>query len=201
MNLALKDIRHGLFRFVLTCFGLGLLMTVVLSMIGIYNGLVSKRQQCRQAFADVDVQLKQRQNLIPNLVETVKGYASHEKETLDAVIKARNSAISATGPAETAEAEGMVSAALGKLFALSEAYPDLKANTNFLKLQDELSAIEDKLAAARRFYNSAVQQYNTAREQFPAAMFASMFGFNPEVFFDVGEVAREQLSTVPEVKF
>ena len=117
------------------------------------------------------------------------------------MIKARNSAISATGPAETAEAEGMVSAALGKLFALSEAYPDLKANTNFLKLQDELSAIEDKLAAARRFYNSAVQQYNTAREQFPAAMFASMFGFNPEVFFDVGEVAREQLSTVPEVKF
>jgi Uncharacterized conserved protein len=180
---------------------LGIIAVVALMLIGIYNGLVSKRQQCRQAFADVDVQLKQRQNLIPNLVETVKGYASHEKETLDAVIKARNSAISATGPAETAEAEGMVSAALGKLFALSEAYPDLKANTNFLKLQDELSAIEDKLAAARRFYNSAVQQYNTAREQFPAAMFASMFGFNPEVFFDVGEVAREQLSTVPEVKF
>ncbi len=180
---------------------LGIIAVLAVMLIGIYNGLVSKRQQCRQAFADVDVQLKQRQNLIPNLVETVKGYASHEKETLDAVIKARNSAIAATGPAETAEAEGMVSMALGKLFALSEAYPDLKANTNFLKLQDELSNIEDKLAAARRFYNSAVQQYNTAREQFPAAMFASMFGFNPEVFFDVGEAARVELSNVPEVKF
>lgn len=180
---------------------IGVIAVIAIALIGIYNGLVSKRQQCKQAFADVDVQLKQRQNLIPNLVETVKGYASHEKETLDAVIKARNSAIAASGPAETVQAEGMLGAALGKLFALSEAYPDLKANTNFLKLQEELSLIEDKLAAARRFYNSAVQQYNTAREQFPAAMFASMFGFQPETFFDVGEVVREQLSTVPEVKF
>lgn len=180
---------------------LGIIAVAVLALIGIYNGLVSKRQQCRQAFADVDVQLKQRQNLIPNLVETVKGYASHEKETLDAVIKARNSAMAATGPAETAAAEGMVTAALGKLFALSEAYPDLKANTNFLQLQQELSLIEDKLAAARRFYNSAVMQYNTAREQFPAALIASGFGFQPEVFFDVGEAAREELSVVPEVKF
>lgn len=180
---------------------LGVIAVIAIALIGIYNGLVSKRQQCKQAFADVDVQLKQRQNLIPNLVETVKGYASHERETLDAVIQARNSAMRASGPAESAEAEGMLGMALGKLFALSEAYPDLKANENFKHLQEELSTIEDKLAAARRFYNSAVQQYNTAREQFPAAMFASSFGFAAEDFFDVGEVAREQLSTVPEVKF
>ncbi|MEN8878210.1 MAG: LemA family protein, partial [Hyphomonas sp.] len=128
-------------------------------VILIYNGLVMKRQRVNQAFADVDVQLKQRQNLIPNLVETVKGYASHEKETLDAVISARNAAQSASTPGEMSAAEGMLTASLGKLFALAEAYPDLKANTNFLELQSELSSIEDKLAAARRFYNSAVQDY------------------------------------------
>ncbi len=179
----------------------GIIAVLAIIVIGIYNGLVQKRQQCKQAFADVDVQLKQRRNLIPNLVETVKGYASHEKETLDAVIKARNTAVSASGPAETAEAEGMVTQALGKLFALAEAYPDLKANTNFLELQRELSNIEDKLAAARRFYNSAVMQYNTARETFPAAVFASMFGFEPEEFYDLGDEVREQLSVVPDVKF
>ena len=118
-------------------------------VILIYNGLVMKRQRVNQAFADVDVQLKQRQNLIPNLVETVKGYASHEKETLDAVISARNAAQSASTPGEMSAAEGMLTASLGKLFALAEAYPDLKANTNFLELQSELSSIEDKLAAAR----------------------------------------------------
>ena len=179
----------------------GIIAVLAIIVIGIYNGLVQKRQQCKQAFADVDVQLKQRRNLIPNLVETVKGYASHEKETLDAVIKARNTAVSASGPAETAEAEGMVTQALGKLFALAEAYPDLKANTNFLELQRELSNIEDKLAAARRFYNSAVMQYNTARETFPAAVFASMFGFHEQPFFDVGEETRADLSVVTEVKF
>ena len=133
-------------------------------VILIYNGLVMKRQRVNQAFADVDVQLKQRQNLIPNLVETVKGYAAHEKETLDAVIKARSAAQSANTPGEMSAAEGMLTASLGKLFALAEAYPDLKANTNFQQLQTELSTIEDKLAAARRFYNSAVQDYNTSRE-------------------------------------
>ena len=180
---------------------LGIAALIAVMLIGIYNGLVAKRQQCRQAFADVDVQLKQRRNLIPNLVETVKGYASHERETLDAVIEARNSAISAGSPAESAAAESMLTASLGKLFALAEAYPDLKANTNFLELQKELSVIEDKLAAARRFYNSAVSQYDTARETFPAAMFASMFGFQPEVFYDLGDEVREQLSVVPDVKF
>jgi LemA protein len=180
---------------------LGVIVLLAVVVIGIYNGLVSKRQQCRQAFADVDVQLKQRRNLIPNLVETVKGYASHEKETLDAVIQARNTAVNASGPAETAAAEAQVAGALGKLFALAEAYPDLKANTNFLELQKELSNIEDKLAAARRFYNSAVMQYNTAREQFPAALFASALGFNGEEFYDLGEEVRADLSVVTEVKF
>lgn len=179
---------------------LGIIAVLVIGVILIYNGLVSKRQRCNQAFADIDVQLKQRQNLIPNLVETVKGYASHEKETLDAVINARNSAMSASGPDDQAQAETMLSGALGKLFALAEAYPDLKANTNFLQLQEELFLIEDKLAAARRFYNSAVQDYNTAREQFPGSIIAGMYDFEPRSFFDVGD-ARAALSTVPKVAF
>lgn len=180
---------------------LGIGALLVFAIIVIYNGLVAKRQTVNQAFADIDVQLKQRQNLIPNLIETVKGYAAHEKETLDAVIAARNSATGASTVGEKAAAEGVLSGALGKLFALAEAYPDLKANTNFLDLQDELSTIEDKLAAARRFYNSAVGDYNTAKEQFPAVLLANSFGFEDREFFDVGGEAREELSVVPEVKF
>lgn len=179
---------------------LGIVAFLALVLVVVYNGLVSKRQTCHQAFADIDVQLKQRQNLIPNLIETVKGYASHEKETLDAVINARNSAVNAKSVGDVAAAEGMLSGALGKLFALSEAYPDLKANTNFLDLQDELSTIEDKLAAARRFFNSAVQDYNTATEQFPGVLVANSFGFERREFFDVG-ADRDDLSQVPEVKF
>jgi len=180
---------------------LGIVVVIALAVMVIYNGLIAKRQTVNQAFADIDVQLKQRQNLIPNLIETVKGYAAHEKETLDAVIAARNSATSANSVGEKAAAEGMLSGALGKLFALSEAYPDLKANTNFLDLQDELSTIEDKLAAARRFYNSAVGDYNTSKEQFPGVLIANSFGFEEREFFDVGTEAREDLSVVPEVKF
>ena len=180
---------------------LGLIALVAVFVVGIYNGLVSKRQRCNQAFADIDVQLKQRQNLIPNLVETVKGYASHEKETLDAVIKARQSAVNATSPGDMAAAEGMLTGALGRLFALAEAYPDLKPNTNFLQLQEELAVIEDKIAAARRFYNSAVQDYNTAREQFPASMIAGSFGFGPRDFFDLGTEGRAAMSVPPEVRF
>ncbi|MEO0549473.1 MAG: LemA family protein [Pseudomonadota bacterium] len=179
----------------------GIIAVVAFIVIGIYNGLVSKRQRCNQAFADIDVQLKQRQNLIPNLVETVKGYASHEKETLDAVIQARNTAVNANTPGEMGAAEGMLGQALGKLFALAEAYPDLKANTNFLQLQDELAVIEDKIAAARRFYNSAVQDYNTAREQFPGSLVAGSFNFEPRDFFDLGVEGRAELSVAPEVKF
>ena len=180
---------------------LGIIAVVVITLIMIYNGLVAKRQQCRQAFADVDVQLKQRHNLIPNLVETVKGYADHEQETFQQVIDARNSAMNANSPSEITAAEGMLTAGLGKLFALAETYPDLKASENFKSLQEELSDIEDKLAAARRFYNSATAQYNTALEQFPAAMFASSFGFQPEEFFDLGDDARATLSVVPKVEF
>ncbi len=177
--------------------GLWLVMT--------YNGLVSLRQRVGQSFADIDVQLKQRHDLIPNLVETVKGYAAHEKGTLEAVIQARNAAVSAerTGDAKAmGQAEGVLGAALGRLIALSEAYPDLKANTNFQQLQAELTDIENKLAAARRFFNNAVGEYNTAREQFPAVMFANMFGFGPRVFFDVGEDNRASMDAAPpQVKF
>ena len=179
---------------------LGALAIIAVFLIGIYNSLVSKKQRVNQAFADIDVQLKQRQNLIPNLVETVKGYATHERETLDAVITARNSAVAANSPGEMAQAEGMLTSALGKLFALAEAYPDLKANENFKDLQDELSVIEDKLAAARRFYNAAVQDYNTSREQFPNSIVAGMFNFPEREFFDLGG-DRTALSTVPDVKF
>ncbi|MEC7289237.1 MAG: LemA family protein [Pseudomonadota bacterium] len=179
---------------------LGLIVLLAVFVIGIYNGLVAKRQRCNQAFADIDVQLKQRQNLIPNLVETVKGYAAHEKETLDAVIQARQGAVSASTPGEMGAAEGVLGQALGRLFALAEAYPDLKANENFKDLQDELAVIEDKIAAARRFYNSAVQDYNTAREQFPGSLVAGSFNFEPREFFDLGE-DRATMSTPPEVKF
>ena len=179
---------------------LGIIALLAVFVIGIYNNLVSKKQRCNQAFADIDVQLKQRQNLIPNLVETVKGYATHERETLDAVVQARNSAVAADTPGQMAQAEGALTSALGRLFALSEAYPDLKANENFKDLQDELSVIEDKLAAARRFYNAAVQDYNTSREQFPNSIVAGMFNFPEREFFDVGG-DRTALSAVPEVKF
>ena len=189
--------------------GLGLILLIVavvlvVLLIGIYNRLVALRQNCNQAFADIDVQLKQRHDLIPNLVETVKGYAAHEKGTLEAVIQARNAAVSAerTGDPKTmGAAEGMLGAALGRLIALSEAYPDLKANSNFQQLQAELTDIENKLAAARRFFNNATGEYNTSREQFPAAMFAGMFGFGPREFFNVGEENRAALDQAPQVKF
>ena len=176
------------------------LAVIALIVVGIYNRLVALRARADQAFADIDVQLKQRHDLIPNLVETVKGYASHERGTLEAVIQARNQAIAAKGPAQAAQAEGMLTKALGGLFALAEAYPDLKANTNFQQLQTELSDIENKLAAARRFFNNAVQEYNTAIEQLPAALFAGALGFRHREFFDVGD-ARPQLETAPNVKF
>ena len=179
---------------------LGVIVVLVLWAITIYNGLVALRQRANQAFADIDVQLKQRHDLIPNLVETVKGYASHERGTLEAVVQARNAAIAAPGVEQKVAAENMLTGALRQLFALSEAYPDLKANTNFQQLQMELSDIENKLAASRRFFNSAVQEYNTGIEQFPAALFASMFGFQHRTFFDLGE-SRPQLEQAPSVKF
>ncbi len=176
-------------------------VVAVIFVIGIYNRIVALGQRTGQAFADVDVQLKQRHDLIPNLVETVKGYASHEKETLDAVITARNAAQSASGPAAQGAAEGVLGMALGKLFALSEAYPDLKANTNFLELQRELSDIENKLAAARRFFNNAVQEFNTAIMQIPGNLVAPLGNFTAKEFFEIPEVSREQIAAAPEVKF
>ena len=161
---------------------LAVIVVLVLWVITVYNGLVTMRQRVNQAFADVDVQLRQRHDLVPNLVETVKGYAAHERGTLDEVVKARNAAVAAQGPAQQAAAENMLTGALRQLFALSEAYPDLKANANFQQLQAELTDIENKIAAARRFFNNAVQEYNTGIQRFPAALFAAPFGFHAEGF-------------------
>ena len=172
----------------------------VLWAISVYNGLVAMRQRVNQAFADVDVQLRQRHDLVPNLVETVKGYAAHERGTLDEVVKARNAAVSAQGPAQQAAAENVLSGALRQLFALSEAYPDLKANTEFQQLQNELTDLENKIAASRRFFNSAVQEYNTGIQRFPAALFAASFGFTPKDFFDLGTDRQAELQA-PQVKF
>lgn len=179
---------------------LGVIVALLLWIVTIYNGLVALRQRVSQAFADIDVQLKLRHDLIPNLVETVKGYAQHERGTLDAVIKARNAAVSAQGPAAQANAENALTGALRGLIALAEAYPDLKANTNFQQLQTELADIENKIASSRRFFNNAVQEYNTGIEQFPAALFAASFGFTRKEFFDLGE-ARGQIEQTPQVKF
>jgi LemA protein len=179
---------------------LGVVVVIALFVFAAYNRLVALSQRVSQAFADIDVQLKQRHDLIPNLVETVKGYASHERGTLDDVVKARNAAMSAQGPAQVSAAENQLSGALGRLIALSEAYPDLKANTNFQQLQTELSDVENKIAASRRFFNNAVQEYNTGIQQLPAAVFAGALGFTRKDFFDLGE-QRGQLEQAPSVKF
>src|SRR6184192_4672935 len=179
---------------------LGIVVVIVIWAISIYNSLVAMRQRTNQAFADIDVQLKQRHDLVPNLVETVKGYAAHERGTLDDVIKARNSAMSAQGPTQVSAAENQLSGALGRLIALSEAYPDLKANANFQQLAGELSDLDNKIAASRRFFNNAVQEYNTGIQQMPVALFAGMFGFNRKDFFDLG-ATRTEVEAVPTVKF
>src|SRR3954467_11531979 len=179
---------------------IGIIVVLVIYAIMVYNGLVAMRQRVNQSFADIDVQLKQRHDLIPNLVETVKGYAAHERGTLEAVIAARNSAIAAPGVEQKVAAENQLSGALRQIFALSESYPDLKANQNFQQLQSELSDIENKLAASRRFFNNAVQEYNTGIQNFPAVLFAAMSGFHPQTFFDLGE-SRPQLEQAPAVKF
>lgn len=173
---------------------------LVLWAIGVYNGLVSMRQRVNQAYADIDVQLRQRHDLVPNLVETVKGYAAHERGTLDEVIKARGAAVSAQGPAQQAAAENMLTGALRQLLAVSEAYPDLKANANFQQLQNELGDLENKIAASRRFFNNSVQEYNTGIQRFPAALFAASFGFTPKDFFDLGPDRQAELQA-PQVKF
>jgi LemA protein len=179
---------------------LGVIAVIVIWAIMTYNSLVAMAQRVNQSFADIDVQLKQRSDLIPNLVETVKGYAAHERGVLDAVVKARNAAIAAPNPDAKVAAENQLTGALRQLFALSEAYPDLKANQNFQQLQSDLSDIENKLAAARRFFNNTVSEYNAGIQQFPAALFAGMFGFRERQFFDLG-TERAALDKAPQVKF
>lgn len=182
---------------------IGIVVLVAIIGIVLYNGLVRSRNQVDNAWSQVDVQLKRRLDLIPNLVETVKGYASHEQGTLNAVTQARAAAAGATSVNDKVTADNMMTAALGRLFAVAEAYPDLKANTNFLELQRELSDIENKLAAARRFFNNAVAEFNAVRAQFPTILFAGMFGFGQEKpFFDVGAGDREAMNAAPpQVKF
>jgi LemA protein len=168
--------------------------------ISSYNDLVAMRQRISQALSDIGVQLKQRHDLVPNLVETVKGYAAHERGTLEAVVNARNAAATAQGPSAQAVAENALSGALRGLIALSESYPDLKANGNFQELQRALSDLENKIAASRRFFNNAVQEYNTAISRFPATLFAARFGFAPREYFEADE-DRKTLEQAPQVKF
>jgi LemA protein len=172
-----------------------IVIVVIVVLVGIYvvanyNGLVSLRNRIENAWAQIDVQLKRRYDLIPNLVETVKGYASHERETLDAVITARNAGMNAQGPAEQAQAENMISGALKSLFALSEAYPDLKANQNFSQLQEELTGTEGRIAYARQFYNDTVYRYNTKIQSFPTNVLANMFSFSEREYFQADDESR-----------
>ena len=164
---------------------------LVLFLIWTYNRLVQDRNRVDQAWSQVDVQLRLRYDLVPNLVETVKGYAAHERQTLEAVIGARNQAVQATGPEEQGQAEGLLTGALGRLFALAEAYPDLKANQNFLNLQEELTSIEGKIAYARQYYNDSVYNYNTRVQSVPSNLMAKPFGFTEREYFEVEGEGRE----------
>jgi LemA protein len=169
---------------------LGLLVLAVLYLVFLYNGLVRLRNRIEAAWAQIDVQLRRRYDLIPNLVETVKGYAAHERETLDSVTKARAAAESATGPADQAAKENMLTQSLRSLIAVSEAYPDLKANQNFLSLQEELSATEGRIAYARQYYNDTVQRYNTKIQSFPAVLLAGALRFQPREYFEADDTSR-----------
>lgn len=173
---------------------------LVIMVIAMYNSLVKLRNNRENAFADIDVQLKQRHDLIPQLVESVKGYAAHEKETLDRVIQARNGAMGARTIDDKIVAENQLSSALNGLKITLEAYPDLKANQNFLQLQEEISDVENKLAAVRRYFNSATKELNNSVQKFPNNMIAGMFGFKKEMMFDLGE-SRTQLEDAPKIQF
>ena len=169
---------------------IGVIVLLAIILMVLYNGLVKLRNRIENAWAQIDVQLKRRYDLIPNLVETVKGYASHERETLEAVTQARNMAVNATGPQAQAQAENVLSGALKSLFAVSEAYPDLKANQNFLNLQEELTGTEGRIAYARQFYNDSVFKYNTKIQTFPAVLIAGMFRFTAREYFEAEDEAR-----------
>ena len=179
---------------------LGILLILVILVISKYNRLVKLRNNRENAFADIDVQLKQRHDLIPQLVATVKGYASHEKETLDMVVSARSGAMNARTIDEKIVAENALSSALSGLKITLEAYPDLKANTNFLQLQEEVADIENKLSSVRRYFNSATKELNNAIETFPSNIIAGMFGFKKQIMFDLG-TERPTLEKAPQISF
>jgi LemA protein len=180
---------------------IGIIVLIVIWIISLYNGLVRLRNRRENAFADIDVQLRQRHDLVPQLVETVKGYASHEKELLLKVTEARTAAMSATAIDDKIVAEQQLTAALQGLKVQVEAYPDLKANQNFLQLQEELSDIENKLAASRRFFNGATTEYNNAVESFPGNLVARNFGFKREIMFDLGTDNRKTMEEPPKIQF
>jgi len=179
---------------------LAIVAILVIFLISKYNSLVKLRNNRENAFADIDVQLKQRHDLIPQLVETVKGYAAHEKDTLERVINARNGALGAKTIDEKIVAENALTSALSGLKITLEAYPDLKANQNFLQLQEEISDVENKLAAVRRYFNSATKELNNAVETFPSNIVAGMFGFHKEIMFDLGD-QRAALQDAPKIQF
>ena len=178
-----------------------LLVLVALFVIGLYNGLQRKKLGVENSWSDIDVQLKRRHDLIPNLVNSVKGYASHESGTFEAVTAARAAATSASGVSEQAGAESMLTQALGKLMVVAEAYPDLKANTNFLQLQEELTSTENKIGFARQHYNRTVNTYNEATKVFPSNIIAGMFGFNEKDFFELDENEAAAVKQAPKVEF
>ncbi len=178
-----------------------IVLILIFWVIGIYNNLVALRNNRENAFANIEVQLKQRYDLIPNLVNTVKGYAEHEKGLLERITQARTAAMGATNLNDKIEAENALSSALAGLKVSVEAYPDLKANQNFMQLQSELADIENKLAAVRRFFNSATKELNTGVQSFPAVLFANMFGFHQEPMFEVPQEERAAVQKAPEVKF
>ena len=173
-----------------------IIVLIALFFIGTYNGLIRLRNKCEEAFSTMDVSLKKRYDLIPNLVETVKGYAKHERETLEAVIAARNKAASATGAQARIESDAALSGTLKSLFAVAESYPDLKANANFTKLQEQLSRVEEEIAGARRYYNGVVTKYNTKSETFPSSVVAGMFGFARKPLYEVNSDAERENVTV-----
>lgn len=170
-----------------------IIVLLILIVIGIYNGLVKARQKVKNAWSQIDVQLQRRFDLIPNLVETVKGYAKHESETFEAVIKARNTFLSAKTPEEEMAANGELTKVMSKLFALSENYPELKASTNFLQMQNDLKDVEDKIAYARQFYNDVVLKLNNKVEMFPSNLVAGIFKVSKEKFFEAAETERENV--------
>ena len=181
---------------------LGLVIALFAYVMWIYNRLVQLRQKVNEAWSDIQVQMKRRYNLIPNLVETVKGYAGHEKSTLEEVTKARNMAMASTGsPASQASAENMLSGTLKSLFALSESYPDLKASSNFRELQEDLAEMEDHIQKARRYYNGTVRMINIMVQQFPSNLVARQFSFSLAEFFEVDEGEAEAVRTAPKVSF